>query len=258
MDDVEVSSAVPHAGDALPNAHRRGRARDDSRDPEILRVAAELLGEVGYDRLTMEAVATQARAGKATLYRRWPSKAELVVDAVICTADRPELVLPDTGSLAGDLRALAAASAKEPDEMRNRVMAGLVTALPQHPDLAAVVRERLTTPRLALLRTVFERAAERGEIPPDRDLDMLARVGPAMVFHRLMIMAEPVDEAFIARLTDEVILPLALAPGRGPDAPPGATGITGAPSTTDLTRATGLSGIPERRTTDPKNEGRPE
>lgn len=238
MDEVEVSgAAVPLAGKALPHGHRRGRSRDDSRDPEILRAAAELLGEVGYDRLTMDAVATMARAGKATLYRRWQSKAELVVDAVICTADRPEVVLPDTGSLAGDLRALAAAGAKEPDEMRNRIMAGLVTALPQHPDLAAVVRDRLTTPRLALMRGVFEQAVDRGEIPPDRDLDMLARVGPAMVFHRVMIMTEPVDETFIARLIDEVILPLALAPRRGPDTPPG---------------------LSERLTPDPELEGRSE
>lgn len=241
LDDVEVSgAAAPPAGNALSRG-RRGRARDDSRDPEILRAAAELLGEVGYDRLTMDAVAALARAGKATLYRRWPSKAELVVDAVICTADRPEAVLPDTGSLAGDLRALAAAVAKEPDGMRDRIMAGLVTALPQHPDLASVVRDRLTAPRLALMRAVFDQAVARGEIPPDRDLDMLTRVGPAMVFHRVMIMIEPVDEAFITHLIDEVILPLALAPRRAPGTPPDTP-----------------PDIPEHRTPDPEVEGRSE
>jgi AcrR family transcriptional regulator len=224
------ASTGPWDVNTLPHGHRRGRSRDDSRDPEILHAAVRLLAEVGYDRLTMDAVAAAAKAGKATLYRRWPSKAELVVDAIICTAHEHKTSLPDTGSLLGDLRALSTAGPREPDEMRNRIMIGLVTALPQHPDLAAIVRERLMGPRLAVLRQVFERAAERGEIPPERDLDLLAQVGPAMVFHRVMLMAEPLDDDFITRLTDEVILPLARAPHHvdspgpptpTPPAPPG-------------------------------------
>src|SRR5689334_11946810 len=96
---------------AIRSARRaRGRSRDDSRDPQILQATAQLLAEVGYDRLTMDAVAARAHAGKATLYRRWSSKGELVVDALGCAAhgETPEAA-PDTGSLRGDLEALVKA-----------------------------------------------------------------------------------------------------------------------------------------------------
>ena len=77
---------------------------DASRDGALREAALELLADVGYDRLTLEAVAARARAGKTTIYRRWSGKAELVVDALV-SAKGP-LGFPDTGSLAGDLRAV--------------------------------------------------------------------------------------------------------------------------------------------------------
>jgi AcrR family transcriptional regulator len=198
-------------------SQRPGRRRDDSRDPEILNAALEVLAETGYERMTMDAVAARAKAGKATLYRRWPSKAQLVVDAVACTgsADKP-LIPADTGSLRGDLLALSAGDAGAVDARQVQLMTGLISVLPLDADLAAIVRERLVEPRRLRLRTVFERAVARGEIPPERDLDALSLVVPAMVFHRLVILNEPVDLSFIASLLEQIILPLATAPMPGP------------------------------------------
>jgi hypothetical protein len=113
--------------------------------------------------------------------------------------------------------ALSAGRPAKNDLLQNRIMTGLVSALPHHPDLAAIVQERLLAPRLAVLRRLFERAVARGEIPPERDLDMLVLVGPALVFHRLMVQTTPIDEDFLTRLTDQVIVPLALAPATRPD-----------------------------------------
>src|SRR3989337_1831183 len=80
---------------------RLGRKRDHTRDPEILEVALDVLAETGYDGMTIDTVATRAKAGKATLYRRWPSKADLVLDAVVCmkSKDIDLDALPDTGTL---------------------------------------------------------------------------------------------------------------------------------------------------------------
>jgi AcrR family transcriptional regulator len=207
-----TSEANPAVG-----GRQRGRARDDTRDPEILAAAMAVLAEFGYDRFTMDAVAAAAKAGKATIYRRWPSKAELVVDAIGCAGPVQHGEPPDTGSLRGDLMALSAGRPAKNDLLQNRIMTGLVSALPHHPDLAAIVQERLLAPRLAVLRRLFERAVARGEIPPERDLDMLVLVGPALVFHRLMVQTAPIDEDFLTRLTDQVIVPLALAPATRPD-----------------------------------------
>ena len=95
-----------HAAGDVQKTHRHGgRYLDSSRDMILRDAALVLLAEVGYDRLTMDAVAARARAGKTTIYRRWPGKAELVVDSLNCLKGVPDI--PDTGSLQQDLRLLA-------------------------------------------------------------------------------------------------------------------------------------------------------
>jgi AcrR family transcriptional regulator len=187
-----------------------GRRRDESRDPEILRAVLDVLTETGYERMTMDAVAAKAKTGKATIYRRWASKAQLVVDAIasagqigITTAN-----FPDTGSLRGDLLALAATGSRKENSKTLQMMAGLISALPHHPDLAAIVQDQLVAPRIALMRDLLERAEARGEIAPGRNLDTLALVAPAMTVYRFMIVNKPVDRAFFAVLVDEILLPM--------------------------------------------------
>ena len=189
---------------------RLGRPRDVTRDAEILQAARDELAEHGYERMTMAAVAARAGAGKATVYRRWASKAELVIDAVACTADAALTIdrVPDTGSLDGDLRAMR--SLKHHDEGVWLAMAGLVSELPHAPELASVVHDRLVRPRVGLVRALLERAFLRGELMPGVNLDLLASVPSAMIAYRLLVSGEPLDTDFLVRLSDEIFLPLAI------------------------------------------------
>jgi AcrR family transcriptional regulator len=188
---------------------RLGRPRDMTRDAEILQAARDELAERGYERMTMAGVAARAGAGKATVYRRWASKAELVLDAALCSADAALTIdrVPDTGSLAGDLAALRAL--KHHDEGVWQALAGLVSELPHAPELATVVHERMVGPRVRLVRALLERAAARGEVRPGLDLDLVACVPSAMIAYRLLVSGEPLDSDFLVKVSDEIFVPLA-------------------------------------------------
>jgi AcrR family transcriptional regulator len=187
-----------------------GRSRDASRDLVLQEAALALLAEVGYDRLTMDAVAGRAHAGKNTIYRRWSGKAELIVDAV--KSAKGSLVFPDTGSLREDLKAVAENVTSADNQFDTQVTIGLVNAVGRDAELRRVFRERLFEPRMRGFRQVFERAAARGEIPADRDLDLLASLVPALTLQHLVTSGEAPRAGFVQRIMDEVILPLATAP----------------------------------------------
>jgi AcrR family transcriptional regulator len=184
---TQLGSSVPAA--AVPG--RLGRKRDHSRDPEILDAAIDVLAEVGFDGMTVDMVAARAKAGKATLYRRWTSKSELVIEAVSCMKNRgPDpAALPDTGTLRGDLVATIKPHSIEDGEKKTRVMAGIVSLLAKEPELAR------------------QRAIERGEIAPVGDVDTLALIMPAMVAYRVLMLRQPVDREFLISLIDGVLLP---------------------------------------------------
>ncbi|HKC23858.1 MAG TPA: TetR/AcrR family transcriptional regulator [Thermoanaerobaculia bacterium] len=185
-----------------------GRPQDSGRTREILRSAVELLAEVGYDRLTMDAVAERAGAGKATLYRRWPSKSRLVVDAVADFTPFPEGDDVDSGSLADDLRhALGLYMGGDP--LRQRVVSGLSSALARHPELAAAMRDGDGHRHRCAVRIAFERARRRGELSRSAPLDALHDIVAAMVFYRVVFLGAPVDSAFADRLIEDVLLPVA-------------------------------------------------
>ena len=196
---------------------------DPARDAAILAAALEGLTERGYDRLTMDDIAARAHAGKDTLYRRWASKAELVVDAMAAhrAAVAPAEV-PDTGSLAGDFHAMISTVPRFSDSGL-RIFAGLVTAASRDPELAtAVDAQLLSMPRRAL-RQVLERAADRGEIPDGRNLDLAPDVVIGLnLLH--IITGHPVDRTFMHRVLYEVLLPLVTAP-TGIIPTPGESGI---------------------------------
>lgn len=196
-------------------APRLGRKRDHSRDPEILDAAIEILAETGYEGMTIEMVASRVKAGKATLYRRWPSKAELVLDAVACMKRGDlEAPLPDTGTLRGDLIALIKPRSIAEAEKKLQVMAGLASMLSRSPELADTAYATLVEPRATINRTLFQRALDRGEITGDHDLDTLSVVTAAMASYRLLMLRKPVDREFLLSIIDGVILPaLGLAAG---------------------------------------------
>lgn len=190
-------------------APKLGRKRDHTRDPEILEAALDVLAETGYDRMTVDMVAARAKAGKATVYRRWASKAELVVDAVACMkrVDVDPEALPDTGTLRGDLIAMMKPHTIVDAEKKLRVMAGLVSMLAENPELADAVNAAIVEPRASINRMFLRRAVERGEIPADCDIEQLALVTPSMAAYRVLVLRRPVDRHFLLTIIDDILLP---------------------------------------------------
>jgi AcrR family transcriptional regulator len=197
-----------------------GRKRDHTRDQEILDAALAVLAETGYDGMTVDMVATRCKAGKATVYRRWPSKAELVIDAVACMK-RSDLnldELPDTGTLRGDLLAMARPHSVEDSERKIQVMAGVMSLLSRSPELSETVSKAIVEPRAEINRIFLRRAIARGEIRADIDVDMLAVLTPSLAFYRTMIMRKPIDQEFLLSVIDGIVLP-AVGLGRSAHAP---------------------------------------
>jgi AcrR family transcriptional regulator len=206
-------SALDTAAEPAP---KLGRKRDHTRDPEILEAAIEVLAETGYDGMTMDLVATRAKAGKATVYRRWSSKAELVLEAVSCmkSGDIDYDHLPDTGTLRGDLLAMIKPHSIEDAKRKLEVMAGVISMLSRAPELADAANAALVEPRAKVNRILFQRAIDRGEISADCDIETLSLISPSMASYRVLILRKPVDRAFLLALIDGVILP-AVGLGRG-------------------------------------------
>jgi AcrR family transcriptional regulator len=205
LDLIDTAAGDGRAtGDEAP---KLGRKRDLTRDPEILQAALDVLSETGYDGMTVDMVATRAKAGKATIYRRWPSKAELVIDAVACMKRIDPETLPDTGTLRGDLVAMIKPHSIEDGERKLQIMAGLVSMLSTSPELADAVNATIVDPRAAVNRVLLTRAVERGEIPADTDIEPLALLSPSMAAYRVLILRKPVDRKFLISLIDGVLLP---------------------------------------------------
>ncbi|CAN5315890.1 TetR/AcrR family transcriptional regulator [soil metagenome] len=192
-----------------------GRKRDHSRDPEILDAALDVLAEEGYDGMTIDMVAARAKAGKATVYRRWSSKGELVIDAIACMKAIPAR-LPDTGTLRGDLVAMIKPHTIEQAERKLKVMAGLMSMIMRAPELADAANAAIIEPRAAANRILLQRAIDRGEIAADSDIEMLSLLTPSMAAYHTMILRKPVDRAFLIKMIDEVLLPAAGLTGTKP------------------------------------------
>ena len=188
--------------------HSRGRGLDDARTREIYAAAAEVLADVGYERLTMDAVAHRAKASKATLYRRWDSKAELVTEAVQAVRGDGEQQLPDTGNLRDDLRAFVARVGEQSTQSQVCMMRGLVSACSSDQALARAVRQQLVETKRVALLSLLSRAQQRGQIPHDRDLEFLVDILPASLMYRFLVTYQPVDSDFLDRLVDDIALPL--------------------------------------------------
>ena len=192
--------------DIEPKA-KLGRKRDHTRDPEIMDAALDVLAETGYDGMTIDMVAARAKAGKATLYRRWASKGELVIDAVACMKRIDLDAIPDTGTLRGDLVAMIKPHAIHDAEKKLRVMAGIASMLSRDPDLADAAYDAIIEPRVAVNRMLLQRAIDRGEVAADTDIEMVSMVSQSMATYRTLILRKPVDRPFLISVIDGVILP---------------------------------------------------
>ncbi|PVG81385.1 TetR family transcriptional regulator [Nocardioides gansuensis] len=178
---------------------------EGEREAEVLDATLAVLAEVGYDRLTMDAVASAARAGKATLYRRWSSKQALVMDA-ICS-QKSEHSLPDTGNVRDDLIALHCGLGGFGNAQGLSVLGAVLTAMATDQEFAAAWRRDYVGPKLAASRTVLERARDRGEISADADLDLLSPALAGIVLHRVFILGDKATPELVVRVIDQIILP---------------------------------------------------
>lgn len=201
----------PQATQPAGAGARLGRPRDASRDTDILEATIEVLAEQGFDGMTIDMVAARAGAGKATVYRRWPSKADLVIDAVACMKKRDldPAQLPDTGTLRGDLIALVRAPSAADADRKMHVMGGILSLMSREPELARTAYAAILQPRITANRILLERARDRGETRPDIDVDRLAALMPAMSSFRTLAQREPITREFLISLIDDVLLPAA-------------------------------------------------
>lgn len=182
---------------------------EGEREQEILQAALAVLCDVGYDRLTMDAVATRAKASKATLYRRWSSKSALVIDALIAEKEHPDI--PDTGSLRDDLVQMNCGAGGLCDQKPVGILASVLTAIQRDPDFATEFRERFVGPKAAANRVVYDRARERGEIRDDLDIDLISHALPGIVLQRLFLLGDQPTEELITSVVDEIIIPVCRA-----------------------------------------------
>ncbi|WP_148614355.1 TetR/AcrR family transcriptional regulator [Nocardioides rubriscoriae] len=195
---------APTVGTSASEVVSRPRVEGD-REQEILDAALDVLADVGYDRLTMDAVAAAARASKATLYRRWSSKALLVIDALISQKQAPPQ--PYTGTLRGDLLGTYCGMGGLTDQRQTAILGSVITAISRDEEFAELFRRDFIGPKLAATREIFVRAKARGEIPPHIDIDLVAPALPGIVLHRHFMLGAPPDPDFITRVLDQIVLP---------------------------------------------------
>lgn len=187
-------------------AAARPRVEGD-REQEILDATLQVLTDTGYDRLTMDSVASAARASKATLYRRWSTKASLVIDALL--SQKAPMTASDTGDLREDLTRTFCGHGGLTDPHQVAVFASVMTAVSRDTEFAEAFRRDVIGPKAAVVVQIFERARARGEIGPDVDIALLAPTLPAVVLHRVFLMGEQPTPDLVARVVDEIILPAA-------------------------------------------------
>jgi AcrR family transcriptional regulator len=175
------------------------------RETELLAVTLQLLQQHGYDRLTVDAVAATARASKATVYRRWPSKAELVLAAFI-EGIRQVAVPPETGTLRGDLLRVGELVSQQARQHASTIRAVLVE-VSRNPALNDVLQHEFVDQRKALIHHILQQAVDRGEIDDAAISDELWDLLPGYLIFRSIIPSRPPTHHTVQALVDDVIIP---------------------------------------------------
>ena len=196
------------------------RAADPSRRSEraraaIHRAALDLTTEVGFAKVTVEAIAARAGVGKQTIYRWWPSKGAVVFDALLAANENAEgtLDLPDTGDVVADLCGVLRAMVAELDDPANDRLQRAVTAEIQHDRaLADEVVERLLRPQVEAIVARLRGAQEVGQLPPGAEPEIVAELLIGPVFHRWLLRTGPLDAAFADTIVDHTVGALGAAP----------------------------------------------
>lgn len=176
-----------------------------AREAELLAVTLELLQQNGYERLTVDAVAAAAKASKATVYRRWPSKAELVLAAFI-KGIGDAAPAPNTGTLRGDLLALGLVVCEQSARHASTIGA-VLPEITRSPALSAAMQHEFVDQRRAVMTKVLGQAVARGEIDADAISQEVWDLLPGYLVFRNVIPGNPPTESTVEMLVDQVILP---------------------------------------------------
>ncbi|MEU5794259.1 TetR/AcrR family transcriptional regulator [Streptomyces lavendulae] len=187
-------------------AARRSRITPE-REAELYEAVLDLLREVGYDALTMDAVAARTRSSKATLYRQWGGKAELVVKALRHNK-RGHIGDIDTGSLRGDLHALVAREDDCTMQQNSALMRGIAMAMHQHEDLRETFRAQIVEAEIVSGRQMLQRAIDRGEVRPDCPaIEFMVHMMVGGFATRTLLEDQPPTQDFLTAYIDAVVLP---------------------------------------------------
>lgn len=188
---------------------KRGAALEDA----ILDAAWAELSEVGYAAFSVEGVAARAHTGKASIYRRWPTRTQLLVDAVSSRLPTPAqcgfpTVLTQDMSTADALRQVACAIAELLNSPAGDVIRAVKCEAVTDPELARAIDDQFQAPRRAAMLALLRRGIERGEVRPGADTALIADVLPAVLTHRIVLQRQPISARMITEIIDEVVLPL--------------------------------------------------
>lgn len=211
------SSPAPSPSARTPDAARRS---DRSRRA-ILDAALALVGEVGYNKLTIEAIAARAGVGKQTIYRWWPSKAAVLLDASLALAGDAEAAgewagFPDTGDLAADLKYVLRATVDEFNDEKYEAPARALTAAgATDPELGARFTEQLLEPQLALYEQRLRAARDTGQLAADTDLRLTVEMLLGPLTYRWLLRTAPLTHAYADALVDAVLGGAAAGSGPG-------------------------------------------
>jgi len=176
-----------------------------AREAELLAITLQQLQQHGYDRLTVDAVAAAARASKATMYRRWPSKADLVLAAFI-EGTRSSSVHPHTGSLRGDLLEIGRSVCEQSRE-HTPTMRAVLNEMSHNPRLSAAMQEKFVMQRKLVLEGVLADAVARGEIDASAIHEEIFDLLPGYLVFRALVADRPPTEETVRTLVDTVLLP---------------------------------------------------
>jgi AcrR family transcriptional regulator len=182
-----------------------GRRRSARSHAAIVAATQELLAEGGYRELTIEAVARRAGVGKQTIYRWWPSRAALVLEAYLAGSEAIPPPTPEDSAREDVGALLVWLSAVLAQPIGGRILAGLIADMLHDHDLADGFRREVVPARRSRMLAALERGRERGEIRADADLEVAVDVLHGAVFYRLLLSGAPLDDAFAQRVAEQVL-----------------------------------------------------
>ena len=196
-----------------PSTEAAAPPLDPARERGILKATLEVLAETGYDGLRLDAVAARARASKATLYRHWSGKPDLVTSAIRSYERIDDLVgETDTGSLRGDMLAILRAMTATMTGPTGRIMTGMMVVIQRDRELAEAVRTSIIAGRQHIIAGMLDRALLRRELPPESTVSLFDEIAPAVLFTRIFVLGLPVRERDLVHLADDILLPLLTRP----------------------------------------------